>query len=54
MEDDKTIQYSTNFTKNFKNTGKFSAEFQYEESDENEIADIILNNTINSEIVSTL
>lgn len=54
MEDDKTIQYSTNFTKNFKNTGKFSAEFQYEESDENEIADIILNNTINSEIVSTI
>jgi outer membrane receptor protein involved in Fe transport len=54
LEDDKTIQYSTNFTKNFENSGKFSAEFQYEESTENEIADIILNNTLNSEIVSTL
>lgn len=54
LEDDKTIQYSTNFTKNFENSGKFSAEFQYEESDENEIADIILNSTFNSEIVSTL
>jgi outer membrane receptor protein involved in Fe transport len=54
LEDDKTIQYSTNFTKNFENSGKFSAEFQYEESDENEVADILLNNTFNSEIVSTL
>ena len=33
----KTIQYATNFTKNFKTSGhKFSFDFQYEESDENE------------------
>ncbi|MCB0462602.1 MAG: TonB-dependent receptor [Flavobacteriaceae bacterium] len=54
MEDDKTIQYSTNFTKNFENSGKFSVEFQYEESNEDEVADIILDNTLNTEIVTTL
>jgi outer membrane receptor protein involved in Fe transport len=54
LEDDKTIQYSTNFTKNFDNSGKFSAEFQYEESDENQVADIILNNDLSTEIVTTL
>jgi outer membrane receptor protein involved in Fe transport len=33
----KTIQYATNFTKNFKTSGhKFSFDFQYEESNQNE------------------
>jgi outer membrane receptor protein involved in Fe transport len=54
LEDDKTIQYSTNFTKNFENSGKFSVEFQYEESNEDEVSDIILNDITNTEIVTTL
>jgi len=53
FQDNKTIQYSTNFTKNFENSRKFSVEFQYEDTNEDEISDIIADN-INSEIVTTL
>jgi outer membrane receptor protein involved in Fe transport len=42
---DKTIQYATNFTKNFKTSGhKFTLDFQYEDSEESENSDVITNN----------
>lgn len=53
FEDDKTVQYSTNFTKNFENSGKFTLEFQFEDSNEDEESDVIVDN-INSERVITL
>jgi outer membrane receptor protein involved in Fe transport len=52
LEEDKTVQYASNFTKNFESGGEFSAEFQYEDSKELEIADITQNGVL-SEIVST-
>jgi len=53
IQDNKTVQYSTNFTKNFENSGKFSIEFQHENSDEDEGSDIFVNN-LNTEKVETL
>ncbi|MEW4925025.1 TonB-dependent receptor [Algibacter sp. 2305UL17-15] len=54
MEDSKTIQYSLNFTKNFEKTDhKFSFDFQYENSDEDQNS-VINVNGIDSEIVSTI
>ena len=52
--DSKTIQYATNFTKNFKTSGhKFSFDFQYEESDENRLS-LILNDNVNTDILETI
>jgi outer membrane receptor protein involved in Fe transport len=53
LQDNKTIQYATNFTKNFENSGKFTADFQYEDTDEDETSKVIVND-INSENVTTL
>ena len=54
IEDSRTIQYSLNFTKNFKKTDhKFSFDFQYENSDENQNSTINVNG-IDSEIVTTI
>ncbi|TXG39792.1 outer membrane beta-barrel protein [Seonamhaeicola maritimus] len=48
LGDNKTIQYSVNFTKNFKSSGhKLTFDFQYEENDQNE------NSLINSDGVDT-
>lgn len=53
-EDDQTVQYALNFTKNFEKTDhKFTADFQYEDSSEN-LNSIINVNGIDSEIVNTL
>ncbi len=52
-QDNKTVQYSTNFTKNFENSGKFTMDFQYENSDEDEGSDVFVND-LNSEKVATL
>ncbi|SEQ47578.1 Outer membrane receptor proteins, mostly Fe transport [Hyunsoonleella jejuensis] len=53
-EDNKTIQYALNFTKNFEKTDhKLTADFQYEDSDAN-INSLINVNGIDSEIVNTL
>ena len=50
----KTIQYATNFTKNFKTSGhKFSMDFQYEDSDEDEESQIS-ENGLKNEIITTL
>ncbi len=53
-QDNKTIQYALNFTKNFeKSDHKFTADFQYEDSNEN-INSLINVNGMDSEIVNTL
>ncbi|WP_445738430.1 TonB-dependent receptor domain-containing protein [Mariniflexile sp.] len=50
----KTIQYATNFTKNFKTSGhKLSFDFQYEESDEDRLS-LILSDGINTDILRTI
>jgi outer membrane receptor protein involved in Fe transport len=50
----KTIQYAANFTKNFKTSGhKFTADFQYENSDEDETSQIT-NDGLKSENIATL
>ncbi|MDO7171314.1 outer membrane beta-barrel protein [Mariniflexile sp. AS56] len=52
--DSKTIQYATNFTKNFKTSGhKFTFDFQYEDNDDNKNS-IIVNDGVNSEQITTL
>ncbi|MBU2938717.1 TonB-dependent receptor family protein [Lacinutrix sp. C3R15] len=54
LEDDKTIQYAANFTKNFETSGhKLTFDFQYEDSteDENSLVEV---NDILSEKVGTL
>ena len=50
----KTIQFTSNFTKNYEDSGaKFTAEFQFQDSDEDEMSDVLVDN-INSERVTTL
>ena len=50
----KTIQYATNFTKNFKTDGhKLSLDFQYEESDD-DLLSLILNDGLNTDILGTI
>ena len=54
LEDDKTIQYAANFTKNFETSGhKLTFDFQYEDSteDENSLVEV---NDILTEKVGTL
>jgi outer membrane receptor protein involved in Fe transport len=52
--DDKTIQYSLNFTKNFKNSNhKLTFDFQYENSNDNENSQISVNG-IDTDVVTTL
>ena len=47
----KTIQYATNFTKNFSTSGhKFSFDFQYEVSDENENSVIVTNDILSDKV----
>ena len=53
VQDNKSATFSTNFTKNFENSGKFILEFQYENTDEDENSDVIVE-SVNSEKVSTL
>jgi len=54
LEDDKTVQYSVNFTKNFEESGhNLNLEFQYEDSNENEESDVIVDDIV-SENVKTL
>ena len=54
IEDDKTIQYSTNFTKDFETSGhKLSFDFQYEDSSEDENSFVAVDG-LTSEIVTTL
>lgn len=43
LEDDKTIQYSSNFKKDFESGAELNIEFQYEDSKEREYSDILLN-----------
>lgn len=53
LQDNKSTTFSTNFTKNFENSGKFILEFQYENTNEDENSDVIVED-INSEKVATL
>ncbi|MFD2823713.1 TonB-dependent receptor domain-containing protein [Lacinutrix iliipiscaria] len=54
LEDDKTIQYSTNFTKNFETSGhKLTVDFQYEDSSEDENSLVAIDG-LTSEKVATL
>ena len=54
QEEDKTIQYALNFTKNFKASDhKLTFDFQYEDSNEDENS-LITVNGVESEMVSTL
>lgn len=47
IEDEKTIQYALNFNKDFKTSGhKLTFDFQYEESSEDEISEISVNDLI--------
>ncbi|MGC6430687.1 MAG: TonB-dependent receptor domain-containing protein [Jejuia sp.] len=53
-QDSKTVQYALNFTKNFEKTDhKLTADFQYEDSNEDQNSLITING-IDSEIVNTL
>lgn len=53
MEDDKTIQYSVNFNKNFETSGHtLTFDFQYEDNNENENSIIQSNNIITNDIAS--
>lgn len=50
----KTLQYATNFTKNFKSSGhKLTFDFQYEDNDESENSTII-NDGSDSELIETI
>jgi len=54
LQNSKTVQYSTNFTKNFKTSGhKFTMEFQYEDSNSDEKSDVVVDG-LSSEKVLTL
>ncbi|QRM90077.1 TonB-dependent receptor [Lacinutrix sp. WUR7] len=54
LEDDKTIQYAANFTKNFETSGhKLTFDFQYEDSTEDENSLVEVNNIL-TEKVGTL
>jgi len=53
FEDDKTIQYSFIYTKNFKSGAELTADFQYEDSDETESSDILVNGSVD-EVVTTI
>ncbi|WP_425075521.1 TonB-dependent receptor domain-containing protein [Psychroserpens sp. S379A] len=54
IEDDKTIQYAANFTKNFKTSGhKLTLDFQYEDSNEDENS-LVAVDGLTSEKVATL
>jgi outer membrane cobalamin receptor len=51
IEDDKTIQYSTNFTKNFETSGHtLSLEFQYEDTSEDEDSPVLVNNILSEQV----
>ncbi|WP_054851131.1 outer membrane beta-barrel family protein [Olleya sp. ITB9] len=53
LEDDKTIQYSLNFNKNFNDSGHtLTFDFQYEENNENENSIILSDNVISNDISS--
>ncbi|RLD28040.1 MAG: TonB-dependent receptor [Bacteroidetes bacterium] len=54
LQNSKTVQYSTNFTKNFKTSGhKLTMEFQYEDSNSDEKSDVVVDG-LSSEKVLTL
>jgi len=53
IEDDKLVQYSTNYTKNFSDSGhKLSLDFQFEDSSEDEDSPVLVNDKL-QEIVNT-
>lgn len=54
LEDDKVIQYSLNFQKDFNTSGHtLTMDFQYEDNSENEFSEVLLEG-VNTERVSTL
>ena len=53
FQDNKTVQFSSNFTKDFENDAKFTLEFQFEDTNEDQESNVIVDN-LNSEIVTTL
>lgn len=53
LEDDKTIQYALNFSKDFKTSGhKLTFDFQYEENNENERSLVQSNSIITNDVAS--
>ncbi|MDO6596867.1 TonB-dependent receptor [Oceanihabitans sp. 2_MG-2023] len=51
LEDDKTIQYAANFTKNFETSGhKLTFDFQYEDSTEDESSLVEVNDVLNEKV----
>jgi len=51
IEDDKTIQYATNFTKNFETSGhKLTFDFQYEDTSEDEDSPVLINNKLSEQV----
>lgn len=52
FEDDKTIQYALNYKKDFKSGAEFTTEFQFEDNNESELSNVLVNG-INDEIVAT-
>ena len=51
IEDDKVLQYSTNFTKDFETSGhKLSFDFQYENSNEDENSPVLVNNKYQEQV----
>ncbi len=51
IEDDKVIQYSTNYTKDFNTSGhKLSFDFQYEDNNENEDSPVLVNNKLTEQV----
>ncbi|OUR90730.1 TonB-dependent receptor [Flavobacteriales bacterium 34_180_T64] len=53
LEEFKTVQFSSNFTKDFKTHGhKLSLDFQYEDSNEDETSTVLANNTVSEQVES--
>jgi outer membrane receptor protein involved in Fe transport len=51
FEDDKIIQYSTNFTKDFNSSGhKLTLDFQYEDNQEDEDSPVLVNNSLQEQV----
>ncbi|WP_375238024.1 TonB-dependent receptor domain-containing protein [Aurantibacter sp.] len=51
IADDRTIQYSTNFTKNFETSGhKLSLDFQFEDTSEDEDSPVLVNNILSEQV----
>ena len=53
LQDNKTIQYSLNYTKKFKTSGhELSMEFQYEDTNEDETSNVLVNDIFSDNVIT--